>query len=520
MALIEQASVVHRIQSDRTFTIPVGDPQHYMDPQLGESFNALVAAFGRVQGAPRIAPWVDLTAVKNPPPGPYNPFDSDIHQFVIDNLTGKTGPDKEGIVRPLWFQFADAPGGTEKPLMLINANPGFAPSQTLMQWLVIAGYTVRPMWGGLAGFDSGLGHNAIYDDYAATPETWSFLERCQPDLKSKEGKIPCDQRVARKYGQVEETSILPAYQVTYMSDVSTAVPKFFGETFLKQLETLKTYPSTRIAMITGWNGWAGLRFCFTQPADPVAGYTLAEAAQCEAERHPGGDLRIFSDLNSSQPEEYNYDFEPSKDLYADPAIIAPAKGDYHYQLMRIALKTLQDPDNFYGTWPAGGIVAGSTPEFSFGLQSGDVPFVVQLRPNEVVRPTVFRKSNATWYVNSIVNGSSFHTYSGIGDGKEFQFGLPGDIPFVVNLADICQMQDCPVVFRPANGTWYVNGQGFESYLPAEIQFGGAGDQPLIVVYQGQYRIAVSRGGLTLVDTNNKSYFGGGICKVLETGGSC
>src|SRR5450631_1821069 len=60
---------------------------------------------------------------------------------------------------------------------------------------------------------------------------------------------------------------------------------------------------------------------------------------------------------------------------------------------------------------------------------------------------VFRPSNGTWYIN------------GLG---AIQFGTNGDIPVAADYTG--QGNAVPAVFRPSNGTWYIRGVG-------TIQFG-------------------------------------------------
>lgn len=85
-------------------------------------------------------------------------------------------------------------------------------------------------------------------------------------------------------------------------------------------------------------------------------------------------------------------------------------------------------------------------------------------PGGRAQPTVFRPGNGTWYVNA-------HAPGGVA------FGAPGDVPCAADF-DPDGIDDL-TVFRPANGNWYVM-----RHAPGGVAFGGPGDMAVAADYSG------------------------------------
>jgi hypothetical protein len=92
---------------------------------------------------------------------------------------------------------------------------------------------------------------------------------------------------------------------------------------------------------------------------------------------------------------------------------------------------------------------------------------------------VFRPSNGTWYING-----SNHGNWGSGGEHSLQCGTAGDIPVPGNYyRDGIRL----AVFRPSNGTWYIKGPGIHTnwgaFGDSNHQLGQAGDIPVPKQYQ-------------------------------------
>lgn len=120
-------------------------------------------------------------------------------------------------------------------------------------------------------------------------------------------------------------SISAAFQETYMSLTTTAVPKFGGKTLLRQFETAYFHPEAPIVMITGWNEWIvrlPQRFC------PDGGTDTCNSSNDS-----------FSNGNKVFVDEYNYEY--SRDL--EPG--GGGLGSYYYDLMKNAISLLRSGRN-------------------------------------------------------------------------------------------------------------------------------------------------------------------------------
>lgn len=237
-------------RSDRT-------PQMILEP-----LDRLLAVWSQVEGAPQVVPWVPVVE-PNTDPGT-NTVDA-----ILQRLAAYSG---------MHFEFDG------KPLILVTDNAQYVPNEAKLASLSTT-YTIRKMW-------------ALY---AEPGPRWSFLQPCR---ESPLNSAPCAQRSAELDGRVEQVSISVAYQATYMS-VDTATPKYGGETFRKQFQTLFDNPQADIATITGWNEWIAQR----QPC--------SAGGACDCATSPNG---CFIDTWDS---EYNRDIEPA-DM---------AGGDASYRLL-------------------------------------------------------------------------------------------------------------------------------------------------------------------------------------------
>ncbi len=147
--------------------------------------------------------------------------------------------------------------------------------------------------------------------------------------------------------------------------------------------------------------------------------------------------------------------------------------------------------------------------FSFGLP-GDKPFLFYASDGNARRPVVFRPSTGDWFINL----AGYRSYNPA-TTRQVQYGLPGDVPFLLKLAPWCLVDECPVLFRPSTGTWFVGTHGLKSYYEnptVAIQFGLPGDVPTIIFWGTDPHIAVFRPSTnqTIVNTNNQPFNGSNI----------
>ena len=151
----------------------------------------------------------------------------------------------------------------------------------------------------------------MWDDFSS-PDTWKFLSRCVPGFLESKGDARCNQRVAFHDGNVEQVSVTAAFQRNFISDPRSAVPRFHGLTFLRQMARIDDFPHVPMVTILGWNQWIAQRFCVRRGIEPDSSCGLGSS-----DRIAGN--YVFTDLFD---QEYSTDFEPGGDM-----------GDAYYRLL-------------------------------------------------------------------------------------------------------------------------------------------------------------------------------------------
>lgn len=233
----------------------------------------LLAVWSTVPGAPRLVPWVPVADAT-----------ADPARYTVDAMLQRLA-----AYPAMRFSYLG------KPLVLVTENEQY-PVNAAREAALASQYTVRRMW-------------AMYGDDGAP---WSFMQPCR---SAPTGAEPCDQRVARAGGRIEQLPIAAAYQLTYMN-IPSATPKHRGLTFRKQFERAFTWPETPIITITGWNEWIAQRQrCGQHPTCPCATY-------------PDGCFLDQWDI------EYSRDIEPG----------ANAMGNYYYELMAACIALFRAGD--------------------------------------------------------------------------------------------------------------------------------------------------------------------------------
>lgn len=238
----------------------------YVDLEYLEPLQHLLRVWSTIPDAPKVVPFVQVTR------------QGDLYREIIRRL--RQYPN-------LMFEFRG------KPLLLIVANAAVAVDAAKRAALE-EGFTTRTMWDD--------GSNA----------EWYFISRCQRAFLASKATIACNQPVGRKAGRVEEVPVAAAFQHDYMSDPATAVPRFGGATFLKQMARVDDFKDAPIVFILGWNQWIVQRLCAKSDLSPDP--TCTQGGSPLINGNP-----VFTDEFS---EEYSNDMEPGG-----------AEGDKYYRLL-------------------------------------------------------------------------------------------------------------------------------------------------------------------------------------------
>lgn len=272
-----------------------------MDP-----FERMLAVWSNISNAPKIVPWSPATS------------DSTMIDYLTSGLDSYPN---------LQFNYQ------AKPLVLINNNYWHQADDNKVNELRNR-YTVKKTWVYWSGWDDPISWGSpipenVKNLYRQKVE-WSFLEPCTPGFKESEGNRACNQLDYRftQFFPSEQPEALPVSTtgggVDYgygISDVNRTIPKFHGQTFVKQFETLFNHSTTPIALIMNWNEWVAIRHCLNGE-----GHVTADSSQCDPARYPSFQHQhIFIDEYST---EYNRDIEP----------VDGEEGDFYYRLMKECIR--------------------------------------------------------------------------------------------------------------------------------------------------------------------------------------
>jgi hypothetical protein len=153
----------------------------------------------------------------------------------------------------------------------------------------------------------------------------------------------------------------------------------------------------------------------------------------------------------------------------------PVPGNYE-GIGQAVLQAFWRPNNGYWSMVD---LSGTSHFFQWGLK-GDIPLPADYDGDGVDDLMVYRPSNGNWYElpslppnNPPGTPSPLYAYNN--PSVITQWGMPGDIPVPADY-DGDGKTDL-AVFRPSNGTWYINGQD-------PIAFGADGDVPVPGYYNG------------------------------------
>ena len=234
----------------------------YLDPLAH-----LLSVWSKIPNAPKVVPFVPVTKK------------GDLYSEIVRRLFQYPN---------LLFDYLG------KPLFLIVDNQTFPPDSSKRAQLDLH-FTTRLMW----------------DDNSAAGD-WMFISRCRPGFLESRGAVPCRQRVAFNGGRAEQVSVAAAFQRDYMSNDKTAVPRFGGLTFLRQMQRSDDFKGVPIVTILGWNQWIAQRHCVTPGLAPDDRCASGDGRKIGANY-------IFTD---EYDEEYSNDFEPGGSM-----------GDTYYRLL-------------------------------------------------------------------------------------------------------------------------------------------------------------------------------------------
>lgn len=229
-----------------------------------DPFSKMLEVWSQIPGAPKIVPWAPITT---------------------------TGDMMEELLRML-DQYPHLRFFHEgKQLIFVTGweeNPWVKPDLDRIQREFSPKYMVRRLWG--------------YGRWNQPPDVWAFIPECEDTaaFKRSQGIMACNQNPDYKGNEIEHLGITTAYHKPFMSRTDLdSIPKFYGRTFMRQMETLYKRPTTPIVTIADFNGWNVGRFCESD----VPGGLSGNPAECR----PGGDDKIFFDYYN---DEYSRDIEP------------------------------------------------------------------------------------------------------------------------------------------------------------------------------------------------------------------
>jgi hypothetical protein len=295
---------------------PIMGPLMLPEEGITRPFQRMLEIWSVVPGAPKIVPWVPI---KNPPTAAQLAdgcavfdmavfFDWKMRQYPTTNFI------YDG--KPLMLAVTSA--GSGDPDLARCLGSSTSDSEAIAGYEAV--YSVRKMWGLINEVD---GTSWWGNSPGGDPSEWSFMSPCQPHFKSTNGAIDCDQRVSIRNGIPEQVSVTTAYQLDYMSNKESAVPKLQGETFSRQMETIWNYQQARVLTITGWNEWGAIRFPFFDAARSAC-----------ATVHP--DTCFFPDGSpvfvDQFDNDYNRDLEPGGKAH-----------DFYYKLLEAEVQGVKGP---------------------------------------------------------------------------------------------------------------------------------------------------------------------------------
>lgn len=151
---------------------------------------------------------------------------------------------------------------------------------------------------------------------------WSYMSRCGGNVydfrsdaafrRDKGLTLPCNQQPSSDGLSI---AVTPAYQRDYMSREDgefSAIPRYEGRTFLRQMEGVYNRPQVPVVLLATWNEWTVSR---VQDAEGIHRFT----------------------------DQFNYEF--SRDFEPGAAM-----GDRYYRLMKQAIKAIRDDVNPMTLW--------------------------------------------------------------------------------------------------------------------------------------------------------------------------
>lgn len=258
---------------------PSSDPAYAdrPDEMIKQPFQEILKVWSQIPGAPRVVPFVPVTAIPSP---------------MADWLMGQLAQ---------YPQMALIEEG--KPFFLVAANPALPIDQNHLAALAQS-YSYRKIWQpNTPGF---------------TPDSWSCTSWCSDmnGFKASGGTNACNQYVTNNNG-VESVTISPAYKSYIFSTPSQATPRYGGLTFTQQFATAYKSPNVKYALIADWNSWVAIDFCMT-----ANGILTTDASQC-----PNPNSHQFVDVYT---DELSRDMEPTV-----------SQGDYYYRLMKSCIAKFQ-----------------------------------------------------------------------------------------------------------------------------------------------------------------------------------